>query len=329
MRAISYNKFGSAHDALNISEIETPALAAGEVLVSLKYSGVNPSDVKSRMGRPGRTRPAFEQIVPHSDGAGTITAVGAGVDPARVGARVWLWNGQWQRAFGTCAESIVVPSDQAVDLPAEISLETGASLGIPGLTACHAVFGSGDVAGQTVLVQGGAGMVGQLAVQLARWGGAKVIATARGTGVDVAQAAGADVVLDYADPDLAAAILTANGGQPVDRIVEVEFGINTRVDAAVIKRNGVIAAYGSAKNMTPELPFFELLFKAVTIDIVLIYLLEAAPRTQAIARLNAAMTEGALNIPVAQIFPLAETADAHVAVEEANRQGAILVDVTA
>lgn len=329
MRAISYNKFGSAQDVLNISEIEPPALAAGEVLVSLRYSGVNPSDVKSRMGRPGLTRPAFEQIVPHSDGAGTITAVGAGVDPARVGARVWLWNGQWQRAFGTCAESIVVPSDQAVDLPAEISLETGASLGIPGLTACHAVFGSGDVAGQTVLVQGGAGMVGQLAVQLARWGGAKVIATARGTGVDVAQAAGADVVLDYADPDLAKAILKANGGQPVDRIVEVEFGINTRVDAAVIKPNGVIAAYGSAKDMTPELPFFELLFKAVTIDIVLIYLLEAAPRTQAIARLNAAMIEGALNIPVAQIFPLAETADAHVAVEEANRQGAILVDVTA
>ena len=329
MRAITYSTLGEARDVLHLTDIDTPAPAAGEVRVKLALSGVNPSDVKSRRGRPGMTKPPFETVIPHSDGAGLIEAVGNGVDPSRIGQRVWIWNGQWQRAFGTAATHITLPADQAVPLPDTVSFETAASLGIPGLTACHAVFNGGDIKGQTLLVHGGAGTVGYLAVQLAKWGGAKVIATASTSGFERVKAAGADTVLDYAAPDLAQQIRAANNDAPVDQIIEVEFGANIDVDAEVIKPNGRIAAYGSAKDMTPTLPFLPLLFKAVTIDIVLVYLLTEAQRTPAIDRVHRALAEGALHCPVAQIFPLSETVKAHEAVEAGARAGAILIDCQA
>jgi NADPH2:quinone reductase len=328
MQAISYSTFGPASDVLELTDMPTPSAAPGEVLVRMVYSGVNPSDVKARSGaRPGVTKPPFDRIIPHSDGSGVIEAVGTGVSTDRIGKRVWIWNGQWQRPFGTAATHICLPSEQAVDLPDGVSFETGAVLGIPGLTACHAVFGSGDVAGQTVLIHGGAGTVGLLAVQLAKWGSAKVIATARGNGMKAAQDAGADAVIDYSDDALAAAILAANDGNPVDRIVDVEFGVNIATNAEVIAPNGTIAAYGSAKNMTPELAFGPLLFKAVTIDILLIYLLPPAQRAAAITRLHAALDQGALTCPIAETFALADCAAAHEAVEAGKRAGAVLVDV--
>jgi NADPH:quinone reductase len=327
MKAITYDRFGSAADVLKPAEVVCPDPAAGEVMVKLVYSGVNPSDVKSRAGgRPGVTKPAFDQIIPHSDGAGEVVAVGAGVDAARIGQRVWIWNGQWQRPFGTAASHITLPAQQAVPLPDAVSFETGASLGIPGLTACHAVFGGGDVAGETVLVQGGAGTVGLLAVQLAKWGGARVIATCSPKDMDTVRAAGADHVIDYRADDLPAQVLAANDGAFVETIVEVEFGINIAMDTEVIAPNGRIAAYGAAKELSPTLPFYPLLFKAVTIDIILIYLLPPAERDQTITRLHNALAEGAMDCPVAKIYPLAETARAHEAVEAAVRSGAILID---
>lgn len=327
MQAITYDQFGAAADVLRLSEIDSPAPQPGEVCVALSHSGVNPSDVKARAGtRPGVTKPPFPQVIPHSDGAGEIIAVGAGVDSARVGEKVWVWNGQWQRAFGTAAQQITLPAHQAVPLPKGVSFETGAQLGIPGLTACHAVFGGGGVAGETVLIQGGAGTVGYLAVQLAKWGGAKVIATCSPRDNDLVREAGADAVLNYADPNLAAAVLDANGGKPVDTIVETEFGLNITTDTEVIAPNGRIAAYGSAAEMSPTLPFYPLLFKAVTIDIILIYLLPTGPREQAITRLHHALEDGALRCPVDTVLPLAETARAHQLVEAGHRNGAVLLD---
>jgi len=327
MRAITYSEFGKARDVLKLAELETQDPQAGEVRVRLALSGVNPSDVKARAGiRPGVTKPAFDRIIPHSDGAGEIEAVGAGVDNARIGQRVWIWNGQWQRAFGTAATHITLPAHQAVPLPDAVSFETAASLGIPGLTACHAIFGGGGVAGETVLVQGGAGTVGYLAVQLAKWGGARVIATASPATHDRVVAAGADVVLNYGDGDLAARILAANDGNPVETIAEVEFGQNITIDAEVIAPNGRIAAYGSAKEMAPTLSFGPLLYKAVTIDIMLIYLLPSGPRETATTKLHNALEDGALSCPVERVFPLTETAAAHEAVEAGARSGAILVE---
>ncbi|WP_299704022.1 NADPH:quinone reductase [uncultured Tateyamaria sp.] len=330
MKAIHYTRFGPASDVLTLAEMPTPDPAPGEVLVELRYSGVNPSDVKARSGtRPGVTKPPFDQIIPHSDGAGRIVAVGDDVPETRIGQRVWIWNGQWQRPFGTAATHICLPADQAVPLPDPITMDTGAVLGIPGLTAAHAVFGGGAVAGQTLLIQGGAGTVGLLAVQLAKWGGAKVIATARGDGLTAAEDAGADVVLNYSDPDLAQHILAANDGAPISRIIEVEFGRNVGTDAEVIAPNGTIAAYGSAQDMAPTLPFGPLLFKAATVDILLIYLLPPDQRAVAIEHLHDALLAGALTCPIAQTFALADTAAAHGAVEAGGRAGAILVEVQA
>lgn len=327
MRAITYAQFGPARDVLRLQDLDESPPAKGEVRVALTYSGVNPSDVKSRAGgRPGVPKPAFDLITPHSDGAGVIEAVGAGVDSKRIGQRVWIWNGQWQRPFGSAATHITLPAEQAVPLPDGVDFETGANLGIPGLTACHAVFGAGEVKGQTLLVQGGAGTVSFLAVQLAKWGGARVIATCGSYGHERVKAAGADVVLDYRDPDLVAQVLAANKGAPIDQILEVEFGVNIIADTDLIAPNGRIAAYGSAKQLSPTLPFGPLLFKAATIDIILIYLLPKPERDAAIARLHAALGDGALQSPVQAIYPLAETAAAHEAVEAGNRSGALLID---
>jgi NADPH2:quinone reductase len=327
MKSIIYDRFGPAHDVLRMATLGTPAPAAGEVTVRLAFSGVNPSDIKARSGsRPGILKPPFAQVVPHSDGAGVIEAVGAGVDPARVGARVWIWNGQWQRAFGTASSHITLPAEQAVDLPDAVSFETGAILGIPGLTAAEAVFGAGDVAGQTLLISGGGGTVGFLAVQLAVRGGARVIATCSPRDMDRIRAAGAHGVIDYRAADLATQILAANAGAAVDRIIEVEFGANVAMNAEVIKPNGVIAAYGSQIEMAPVLPFGPLLFKAATLDIILIYLLPLEARRDRIDRLHTALTAGALHCPVAQIFALTDCAEAHDAVQTGARAGAVLVD---
>lgn len=327
MKSVYYDHFGTAADVLTLSTLDTPTPAAGEVTVRMAFSGVNPSDIKGRAGsRPGVLKPAFPQVIPHSDGAGVIDAVGEGVNPDRIGNRVWIWNGQWQRAFGTASTHITLPTEQAVDLPDGVSLETGAVLGIPGLTAAEAVFGAGDVTGQTLLVSGGGGTVGYLAVQLAVWGGAKVIATCSERDMARVKAAGAQTVLDYRSPTLAADIIAANNGATVDRILEVEFGANVVMNAEVIKVNGTIAAYGSQIEMTPTLPFGPLLFKAATIDIILIYLLPLAKRQERTTRLHNALTQGALTCPVAQVYPLEECVAAHEAVLAGGRAGAVLVN---
>ncbi|MEQ9694708.1 NADPH:quinone reductase [Shimia sp. SDUM112013] len=326
MKAVTYDRFGPAAEVLVLRDLARPAPGAGEVLVRVAYSGVNPSDVKARAGtRPGVTRPPFPVIVPHSDGSGVIEAVGEGVNPGRIGERVWIWNGQWQRAFGTAAEFIALPDAQAVTLPEDVSLEAGAVLGIPGLTAAHCVFGAGTVTGKTVLISGGAGTVGNLAVQLAKWGGATVIATGSPRDFDRMRAAGADHVLDYRSDSLAADVLAANGGRLIDMAVEVEFGVNIATLAEVMAENARIAIYGSAKDMAPEIPFGPLLFKALTLDIVLIYILPEVERGRAIERLHAALADGALSLPEPNVFQMQDAAAAHEMVEQGGRTGAVLV----
>ncbi len=328
MRAITYARFGNAADVLDLCEVETPSPAAGETLVRLAYSGVNPSDAKARAGaRPGVTKPAFAQIIPHSDGAGVIEAVGDGVDPARIGQPVWIWNGQWQRAHGTAAQYIALPQDQAVALPQAVTLREGATLGIPGLTAAHTVFGGGDVAGKTLLISGGAGAVGQMAVQLASWAGARVIATCSQSAVARVRGAGAAHVLDYTDPALTAKITELTQGAGIDRAVEVEFGQNAALLAEVMAPNSTIAAYGSGKAMTPQLPFGSFLFKAIKIDITLIYILPPAQRATAIEHLHRALDAGALRPEIARTYALDDCAAAHDAVMSPGRAGAVVLDV--
>jgi len=327
MRAITYDRFGPAEEVLTFEDLPTTNPAPGEVLVRLATSGVNPSDIRARAGgRPGVTEPPFPKIIPHSDGAGVIEAVGEGVSGDRIGERVWIWNGQWQRAFGTAAEHIALPEAQAVRLPDTTSFEEGAVLGIPGLTAVHAVLGGGSVAGKTVLVSGGAGTVGHLAIQVAAASGATVLATARGdAGLQAARDAGATHVFDYSADDLAAKILEATGGRLIDRIVEVEFGRNAETDSKVIAERGTIAAYGSAKDMSPVLPFYPLMFKAVTLDLVLVYLLSETEREAAIGNLTNLLERKTLDIRISEVLLLEECARAHDIIAAGERAGSVLL----
>mgnify|MGYP002641464977 FL=1 len=291
MRAVWYTETGEAKDVLEVGETDVAVLGGGEVLVRMHASGVNPSDVKTRSGARGPVK--FPQVIPHSDGAGVIEAVGAGVDTDRIGERVWIWNGAWARAFGTCAQYIVVPTAQAVNLPDGTSFEAGACLGIPGSTAYYGVYSDGSVEGQTILVTGGAGAVGHYAIQFAKLGGAKVITTVSGPEKAAhAKTAGADLVINYREDDVVAAIKDFTDGKGVNRIVEVEFGGNLEVSNQVLAANGVIATYGSMAAVEPVLPFYPMMFNGVTLRMYIVYLLSDADRKMTTEGLNALLAGG-------------------------------------
>lgn len=326
MRAVFYEGFGPAGEVLTLGDLDPGEPGPGEVRVGLRASGVNPSDVKLRAGaRPGATM-AFPRIVPHSDGAGVIEAVGEGVDPARLGERVWVWNGQWRRAFGTAAEAIVLPAEQAVPLPEGTAFAEGACLGIPAMTAWYALLSDGPVEGRTVVVTGGAGTVGRYAVQMARLAGAEVVTTVSGPR-KAAHAGMADHVVNYREEDVAERVLEITGGRGADRIVEVEFGGNLAATTRMIAEGGTIAAYASAAEMEPRLPFYPLMFRNVRLHMALAYLIEPEHRRQGEAQITDWLEAGALSHAVAETYPLARTAEAHEAVEAGEKLGTVVVEI--
>ncbi|WP_417624899.1 NADPH:quinone reductase [Paremcibacter congregatus] len=326
MQAVWYEKTGAAKDVLTYGEMNRPQPGSGEVLVRLYASGVNPSDVKARAGARGDL--AYDRVIPHSDGAGVIEAVGAGVDSGMVGERVWIWNGAWARPFGTCAEYIALPAAQAVPLPEKVDFAAGACLGIPASTAYHGVYADGDVRGKTVLVTGGAGAVGHYAIQFARLGGAKVLTTVSGLEKAAhAETAGADVVINYREGDVAAAILEATDGAGVDRVVEVEFGGNLAVTNKILRPNGVIATYGSMGDPNPVLPFYPMMFNGVTLRMYLVYLLSGQDRANTIAGVNRLMSEESVKHAVAETYDLEATISAHQAVESGKVIGNVVVNI--
>lgn len=325
MKAVWYEGFGPAREALTYGDMDDPAPGPGEVLVRVLASGVNPSDVKLRAGaRPGATMPA-PRVVPHSDGAGEIVAVGGGVDAALVGRRVWIWNGQWRRAFGTGAELIALPAEQAVPLPDGTTMREGACLGIPAMTAWAAVYGDGPVEGKTVLVTGGAGTVGRYAVQMARLGGARVITTVSSD--EKAAHSTAEEWVNYRETDVAEAVLEMTGGAGVDRIVDVDFGANQAASLALIKEAGTIAAYASAAEMAPVLQFYPFMFKNVALRMLIVYLLPPEQRRAGEAQLTRWLEDGALSHAVVPGGALADAAAAHEMVEAGEKLGTVVIDV--
>jgi NADPH2:quinone reductase len=288
----------------------------------MRLSGVNSTDWKSRAGRD----PAFPFQVPNQDGAGTIEAVGPGVDEARVGERVWVYFAAWQRQWGTAAQWSVLPSEQAVTLPPEASDELGASLGIPALTAHRCVFADGPVAGRTVLVAGGAGAVGHAAIELARRGGAHVIATvSTDHKAELARAAGADDIVDYRREDAAERIRAAAPGG-VNRVVEVSPAVNLPLDLEVCAPNAAIASYATDGGAEATLPVASLMRSNVTLRFVLVYTMPVEALRQAVHDVTAALSEGALTtLPILR-YPLEEAADAHDAVER-GVVGKVVVEI--
>jgi NADPH2:quinone reductase len=322
MRAIQWRRTGPAREVLELVELPRPEPAAGEVLVRVHASGINPHDTKARAGWRGVVHQGGPMI-PDSDGAGVIEAVGEGVSPARLGERVWLYGARHGR--GTCCDFIALPAGQAVALPDSVPMEQGASLGVPCLTAHLALLSDGAISGRTVLVQGGAGAVGMAAVRFATHAGAHVIATASTPEKrEAARAAGAAEVLDYRDPDVSGRILDLTGGRGVDRIVEVDFGANQAVDGQVIAHHGVIAAYSSTRAPKPVLDYYVFAKKAVTLRFVQAMLLHGAALEAAVTATAAAVAEGWMRLPIAARFPLERAAEAHEALE-AGAPGKVVV----
>lgn len=329
MKAAYYESKGPARAVLRIGERPLPVPAAGEVRVRVHASAVNPSDTKARAGLRVKEMP-FPVVIPHQDGAGVIDAVGAGVDAARVGERVWIYEANLNRPFGTAAQYTCVPAHKAVLLPADVDFSIGACVGIPVMTAHRCLFADGPFDGKTVLVHGGAGAVGYYAVQLAKIGGAaRVIATvSRAEQAERAREAGADALINYRSEDVAARVKEICGAQAaVDRVVDVAFGVNLAVNLAVLKPSGVIATYASDAEPEPKIPFWPMLWKDVTVRFVLVYAMPAQAHTDAAVFITDALKRGALKHQIHRTFALDEIAAAHEATESMTHIGKVLVRI--
>jgi len=324
VKAALYDRYGTAREVLRVEDVERPEPGPGEVRVKVEVSGVNPTDWKSRSGATPRPIDGFQ--VPHHDGAGRIDAVGEGVDPGRVGQRVWLWLAAGGRRWGTAAEWTIVPDGLAIPLPEGASAELGASLGVPAVTAHRCLFADGPIDGKTVLVAGGAGAVGHFAIELAKRAGARVVATVSGPPkADLAAKAGADLVVNYREPDAAGQIRSFAGAAGVDHVVEVALGANLPLDLAVIAPGARIACY-AAEPADPVLPVRACMNANVVLRFVLLYQVPLEALGQAARDISAALAAGALTeLPVTR-FPLEEIAAAQDAVE-GGAVGKVLVDV--
>ena len=325
MRAAWYSQLGGP-EVLTVGDREMPEPGPGEVRVRLATSGVNPSDWKARKrGRDGKM--PFETIVPHSDGAGTIDAVGDGVDAARVGRRAWVMNGQWKRPFGTAAEYICQAEKYVVDLPDGADLAEAACFGIPFLTAYRAVMYDGAVTGKTILVSGGAGAVGHHAIQVARANGARVLTTiSSDEKAAYAKAAGADETIDYRSEDVAKRVQDITGGLGVDRIVELNISANAPLYDRILAPRGVAVIYGT-NDPVAAVPAQAFIPRGAELKWFIVYELLDADRETGIAALNAMLAAGTLKTTVAARFPLAEIQAAHRMVEDARHMGNVVIDI--
>ncbi len=316
------------NEVVRVGERPLPQPGPGEVRVRVAVSGINPSDTKGRTGWHGQTEMPFPRIIPHQDGSGVIDAVGADVPASRVGERVWLYEAQRGRAFGAAAEYVVVPSSNAVRLSEGVSFVDAACLGVPAMTAHRCLFADGPITGKTILVTGAAGGVGQYAVQLAKWGGATVVATVSSAEKgEQARAIGADYVINYREEDVVARVQEITGDAGVDRIVEVAFGANLPISVQVLKTNGVIATYSSDADPTPTIPFGQFLGKDLTVRFVLVYVMGEQAHQDAIKDITTALEAGLLHPVAVQRFSLDEIAAAHEAVETGHTAGKVLIDL--
>ena len=314
MRAAYYEQNGSARDVLRVGEVDTPQAGPGEVRVKLATSGVNPSDVKSRQGSTRKI--AWPRVIPQSDGAGVIDQVGDSIAKSRIGERVWVWNGQWKRASGTSAEYIALPAAQSVKLPDKISFEAGACLGIPAMTAIHAVALASAGKGTTLLVAGGAGAVGQYAIQFGKAAGATVLSTVSSPEkAAAAREAGADHTIDYKREDVGERVMELTGKRGVDAVIDMDLAANAKLIPFVLRPKGSVVVYGTGA-AAASLPAFFCLTQSIRVQFFLVYDLDTRERERAVSGIERALEQGRLiNRVAAPTFALADIAAAHEAVE--------------
>jgi NADPH2:quinone reductase len=327
MRAGWYERTGAAADVIQVGDMPQPEAGRGEVLVRLRASGINPSDYKRRANV--KVAPEFPRVVPHSDGAGEVAAVGAGVTRFKPGDRVWCFNGQWQRAMGTAAEFIALPESRVQPLPTGTSFVEGACFGIPAMTGYHAVHVAGDPAGKTIYVPGATGRVGAYAVQFAKFAGARVIAsTGGGEGaVQAIAALGADVVLDRKDPELERRLLAETDGRGVDHIVEVNLPASIQFDERVLAEGGSIVSFGAASSPTVSVTQTGRRARNMGLHFIFVYMLSEGQFAATCAGINACASAGRLRHRVGATFPLADLAKAHDFAEHTSGTGHVVVEV--
>jgi NADPH2:quinone reductase len=326
VKAVWYEGTGAAPDVLTFGDVPTPVAGPGEVRVRLHASGVNPADVGRRAGSYRAME--YPRVIPNSDGAGIVDQVGDGVTRFRIGQRVWLFNGQRNgRAFGTAAEYIALAEHLVTPLPDDVSFAAGATLGIPSMTAWCSLFGDGPVAGQTVLISGGAGAVGHYAVQFAKWGGAQAIATVSSPAkAEQARRAGADLVIDYKTEDVVAKALAFTRQRGVNRVVDVDFGGNIATTLKLMAMNSTIAVYATNGNRTPVVPVRELMERCIALRSLVLPALPPPLHAAAQADISKWLAAGKRIHNIAAQFPLSETAQAHLAVEKGDKLGTVIVD---
>src|SRR5215472_10966879 len=319
MRAVWYERCGPAAEVLTYGEQPTPVTGPGEVRVRLEASGVNPADAGRRAGNYRGLE--FPLIIPDSDGAGIIDQVGADVTRLKAGQRVWLFNGQRNgRALGTAAEYIALAEQLVTPLAERLSFAQGATLGIPAMTAWCSLFADGPVAGKSVLVTGGAGAVGHYAVQLAKWGGARVIATvSSAVKAEQARLAGADLVLNYRTEDVVAKAFEFTGGRGVDHLVDVDFGGNIGTTLKLMAMNSTIAVYATNGNRTPIVPVREVMEKCINLRGLVLFALPWPLLSAAQADITKWLAAGQRRHNIAGQYALSDTAAAHLAVEKGDK----------
>lgn len=325
MKFACYERTGAASEVLHFGDGPEPIPAAGEVKVRVKWSGVNPYDTKMR----GLLRGAgFGRVIPHSDGMGVIEAVGEGVPASRIGERVWLWNADWGRNHGTACECVALPARQAVPVPGPVSDEAAACFGIPALTAMHSVIAAGGVAGQSVLVAGGAGAVGHYAVQFAKqMGAAQVIATVSSEAkAAIAREAGATDVIDYKREDVAQRVMALTGGRGVDRVIEVDLAANAGTLVGALAQDGAWMVYGSSA-LDVTVPFFPLILKGARLHFFIVFNLSQDARDAAVSAMHALFERGTVRHNIALRLPLSDIVKAHEMVEQGSVTGNIVLSV--
>jgi NADPH:quinone reductase len=326
MKAVWYERTGPAAEVLSFGDMPTPLAGPGEVRVRLEASGVNPADVGRRAGSYRAME--YPRVIPNSDGAGIVDQVGDGVTQLEIGQRVWLFNGQRNgRAFGTAAEYITLAAHLVTPLPDRLSFAEGATLGIPAMTAWCCLNCDGPILGKTILVAGGAGAVGHYAVQLAKWGGARVIATVSSAiKAEQARLGGADLVINYKNEDVAAKALAFTEQRGVDRVVDVDFGGNIATTFKMMAMNSTVAVYATNGNHNPVVPMRELMEKCIALRALVLYALPPPLLSAAQSDISKWLAAGPRMHTVAAQLALSDTALAHLAVEKGDKLGTVIVD---
>ncbi len=328
MKAAWFEKFGAASEVLITGEQPAPELGKGEVLVEIKTSAVNPSDVKKRAGAfPALLDDGF--VIPNSDGAGVIVAVGEGVSGERVGDRVWVYQAQFERRMGSAAGLLSIDNHRAVCLPDNASFEEGACMGIPAMTAHRCVFADGTVSDKSLLVTGGAGRVGFYAIQWASQAGARVVTTASNDqDRQACLEAGAHAVVNHRAADWYRLALEANQSKKFDRVIDVEFGANLPQTLELIRTGGTIATYSSTQEPQPVLPFLRMMYLDLSLRMVIVYAMPEAAKQEAVSAIGKALRNDLLQHRIAHFLPLDEIARANELIEEGGFRGSVILSVS-